>query len=108
MARQVSANQSAKPSAGRLEGQERAQAGSLRPGSKRSPKPSNSPKVTNSADRQEGDQLDDRFEGDRRDHALVMLAGVDVAGAEQDANAARSSATKQARSVAARHGAAAG
>ena len=36
-------------------------------------------------DRDEGDQLDYRFERDRRHHALVVLGGVDVAGAEQDA-----------------------
>ena len=29
-------------------------------------------------------QLDDRLEGDRRDHAVVVLVGVDVARAEQD------------------------
>ena len=35
-------------------------------------------------DRQERDQLDGRFESDRRDHALVLLGGVDVPRAVQD------------------------
>ncbi len=35
------------------------------------------------ADREEGEQLDHRLEGDRRHHALVALGGVEVAGAEQ-------------------------
>ncbi len=36
------------------------------------------------ADRQEGEELDAGFEGDGRDHALMVLVGVDMAGAEQD------------------------
>ena len=42
------------------------------------------PKVTKSADREEGEQLHQRLEGDRRHHALVALGGVEVARAEQD------------------------
>ena len=37
------------------------------------------------ADDQEGGELDHALEGDRQHHALVMLGGVDVPGAEQDA-----------------------
>ena len=36
------------------------------------------------ADADESDQLDHRFEGDGGNHALVVLASVDMAGAEQD------------------------
>jgi len=36
------------------------------------------------ADRQEGNELDHRFKGDRGDHAFVALAGVDMARAEQN------------------------
>ena len=36
------------------------------------------------SDGEKGEELDAGFEGDGRDHALVMLVGVDVAGAEQD------------------------
>ena len=36
------------------------------------------------ADGEERHQLDDRLEGDGRHHALVMLAGIDVARPEQD------------------------
>ena len=36
------------------------------------------------ADREEGEQLDHRFEGDGCDKAFVVFAGVDVADAEQD------------------------
>ena len=36
------------------------------------------------ADREEGDELDDRLEGDGRDHALVPLGAVEVPRAEDD------------------------
>ena len=36
------------------------------------------------ADGEEREQLDDRLEGDRRHHALVVLARVDMARAEQN------------------------
>ena len=39
------------------------------------------------ADRQEGQQLDHRLEGDRRDHAFVALGAVEVARAEHDREA---------------------
>ncbi len=34
--------------------------------------------------REKGHQLDDGFEGDRRYHALVALAGIEMTGTEQD------------------------
>ena len=42
------------------------------------------PKVTNRPDGEERDKLDDQFEGDRRDHAFVPLARIDMTRAEQD------------------------
>ncbi len=41
------------------------------------------PEGDEDADRQEGQQLDDRFGGDRQHQAVLMLGGVDMAGAEQ-------------------------
>ena len=40
--------------------------------------------VDEDADREEGDQLDQRLEGDGGHHALVALGGVEVARAEDD------------------------
>ena len=41
------------------------------------------PEGDENADREKCDQLDDRFGGDRQHQAVLMLGGVDVAGAEQ-------------------------
>ena len=45
--------------------------------------PAEHPERHEDADRQKGEQLDDRFGRDRQHQAVLMLGGVDMAGAEQ-------------------------
>ncbi len=49
-----------------------------------SPKPPIIAKVDEQADRDEGQELDDRFDRDGQDHAVLMFGRVDVAGAEEN------------------------
>ena len=49
------------------------------------------------ADDQEGRELDHALERDRKDHALVVLRGVDVASAEQDAEQSQQQQDQQRR-----------